>query len=482
MAIQFHPLPLEIFPDEARPYIARLNRELLELAGLEGVIRQPRAARRSDQSIVRRDEVQVDVSRITPTIAEVVSGASTVVGTPALVFGTANVVGTTSTAVSTNSQIALFGTATPAGVSDTGAVGTSGYAARADHRHAHTVFTSGDLHEDLLPRSGVRDMTGELGTDVGTFRSDVASGGVAFTFNSSNSFAAGDVFRFDDNASGMLAQSFEGHISTIRSEIATQTAALLHVQRTLVDDSRAILRGINVQPSVTGAIPGIVYTATHTGVGCALTFNVSDMPTTGTKTLNGGVFSAAINGGSTKTIATLRGGHFNVTDSGASMPVTNAYAGHFNASGTFAGGTVTNIYGIKTDAFTFGTNRWGGNFGNRVAITSPAADIQEVLNLTQSNTGGTTGSHIRFNDKAGTPTGLAAGDLWRNGSSLVFYDGAVQPRLAQLGTSATVTGHSAGIGGVATTDTSTFTGNSGSAAYTIGDVVRNLKDLGFLAA
>ena len=41
MGVQFHPLPVDVFPDEARPYIARLNIELRELFGLEGVIRNP---------------------------------------------------------------------------------------------------------------------------------------------------------------------------------------------------------------------------------------------------------------------------------------------------------------------------------------------------------------------------------------------------------------------------------------------------------
>jgi hypothetical protein len=136
MAIQFHPLPPELFSDKARPYIKRLNAELREVFGLEGAIRQPINAKRSDNTISRRASFQVDVSRITPSISEVVSGVSTVVGTPALTFGTANTVGSTTTAVSINSAIALFGTQAPRGLSLSAAVGTSGHAARADHVHA----------------------------------------------------------------------------------------------------------------------------------------------------------------------------------------------------------------------------------------------------------------------------------------------------------------------------------------------------------
>ena len=312
-----------------------------------------------------------------------------------------------------------FAFGSPVAIGSVTSDGTSGQVPRSDHVHAHGSFATGDYHSEYIKADGTRDFTGEVGTDVGTFRSDVASGGTGFTFNTSNSFTSGDIFRFNDNASGMLAQSFEGHISTIRSESATLTADLLHVRRTLVDDNRTPFRGINIQPAVSGVIAGVTYSPTLTGINCAMTFNPTSMSAIGSKTVNGGVFAAAINGAATATVATVRGGLFNVTDSGASMPVTNAYAGHFQISGSFAGG-LTNVYGAKTDAITVGTNRWGGNFGNRVAITSPAADAQEVLNLTQSNTGATEGVHVKFSDKAGDPPTPAAGDLWRNGDSFYF--------------------------------------------------------------
>src|SRR3990167_9279105 len=136
MALQFHPLPAEIFDEKARPYIKRLNFELRDLFGLEGTIRQPITTRSSDLTIARRSELQVAVSRITPSIASVVSGVSTVVGTPALTLGTANTIGSTTSALSVNSAIAMFGTQAPLGLSLSAAVGTSAYAARADHVHA----------------------------------------------------------------------------------------------------------------------------------------------------------------------------------------------------------------------------------------------------------------------------------------------------------------------------------------------------------
>jgi hypothetical protein len=51
----------------------------------------------------------------------------------------------------------------------------------------------------------------------------------------------------------------------------------------------------------------------------------------------------------------------------------------------------------------------------------------------------------------------------------------------QRATTGTVTGFTAGAG-TAVLDDSTFTGSTGATAYTIGDVVRALKELGFLAS
>ena len=53
--------------------------------------------------------------------------------------------------------------------------------------------------------------------------------------------------------------------------------------------------------------------------------------------------------------------------------------------------------------------------------------------------------------------------------------------VAQPSTTGTTTGFTSGSG-TAVLDDSTFTGDTGSTAYTIGDVVKALKDLGLLAA
>ena len=73
MALRFHELPLDAFDEKARPYIARLNKELRDLFALEAVMAQPVSTSRSDGSIVRGEEPQVAVTRITPSVATVAS-------------------------------------------------------------------------------------------------------------------------------------------------------------------------------------------------------------------------------------------------------------------------------------------------------------------------------------------------------------------------------------------------------------------------
>lgn len=53
--------------------------------------------------------------------------------------------------------------------------------------------------------------------------------------------------------------------------------------------------------------------------------------------------------------------------------------------------------------------------------------------------------------------------------------------IAQYATTGTTTGFTAGSGTASKSD-STFTGNTGSTAYTVGDVVRALKLLGLIAS
>jgi len=75
-------------------------------------------------------------------------------------------------------------------------------------------------------------------------------------------------------------------------------------------------------------------------------------------------------------------------------------------------------------------------------------------------------------------TGAVTTTMTLSGALAGFY--GVTP-VAQPSTTGTTTGFTAGVGTAVLSD-STFTGNTGSAAYTIGDIVKALKNLGLLAA
>ncbi len=75
MAIQFHELPVDAFPESVRPAIARFNRELRDLFALEGTIRRPLRTQRSDATVVRSSEIQVDASRVTGLSLATLGGA-----------------------------------------------------------------------------------------------------------------------------------------------------------------------------------------------------------------------------------------------------------------------------------------------------------------------------------------------------------------------------------------------------------------------
>lgn len=81
-------------------------------------------------------------------------------------------------------------------------------------------------------------------------------------------------------------------------------------------------------------------------------------------------------------------------------------------------------------------------------------------------------ANIVVNATTGTKIGTATSQ------KLGFFNATP---VIQPATTGTVTGFTAGAG-TAVLDDSTFTGNTGAAAYTIGDIVRALKGLGLLAA
>ena len=96
-----------------------------------------------------------------------------------------------------------------------------------------------------------------------------------------------------------------------------------------------------------------------------MTFSPTSTPALGSANIRGGDFNTTISG-SSKTVATLRGGFFSAElGAGYVGTVTDALGGDFRVFGVL-GGTATNVYAVRGQALTFGTNRWGGWFGNKV--------------------------------------------------------------------------------------------------------------------
>lgn len=99
-----------------------------------------------------------------------------------------------------------------------------------------------------------------------------------------------------------------------------------------------------------------------------------------------------------------------------------------------------------------------------VSSTTGAVSVTATLGASTSIT------NLEVSGNAGI--GNAATD------TLGFY-GAT--KVAQPATTGTVTGFTAGSG-TAAKDDSTYTGDTGTAAYTVGDIVKALKALGLLAS
>lgn len=143
--------------------------------------------------------------------------------------------------------------------------------------------------------------------------------------------------------------------------------------------------------------------------------------------------------------------------------------------------------GVVTTALTIGHNTNGTpttNFGTGLAFQAHDTTTINTA-IAAINAYWTTATHASrasrmdytVTDNAATRTVISIG---ANGSAATFSLFNVTPAI-QYATTGTATGFTAGAG-TTVTHLSTFTGNTGSTAYTIGDVVRALKLSGLVAA
>lgn len=428
MAATFHELPLEVFNQEARPYIARLNKELRDLFGLEGTIRQPRSASRSDQSVARGEALQVHTSRITPSIASVVAGVSTAVGTPALTFGLTNTVGSSTTAVSVNSAVALFDTTAPAGLAETAAAGTAAFAARRDHVHAgFTASTPGAIGSTAA--SGTADYASRID------HQHLYPAALRSTANAST------VTLTDDGS----AQTLTSTLGALNIQLPDSSTGSLVIKPSASGSGAANVVSLQIRPSIgnrTGIASAFFGGATLSGVTLrAWDGQFSSVANNQTSVeyygFDNSIFAFAPTAGSGAgniaygarflgpTITTATGSW---TDVG-SLRLKRAIKGN-----PFANPTVPLGYGIRFEMPNLGTTDQIGILleditdptehtpTNRIGMDIPAMRKGTLRIGARIAVDASTSANVHLNlvDKTADPAAPNAGDIWRNSNSLYF--------------------------------------------------------------
>lgn len=148
-----------------------------------------------------------------------------------------------------------------------------------------------------------------------------------------------------------------------------------------------------------------------------------------------------------------------------SGPVTSTNG--FITPGTIVvgGNTITGTELGYVDGVTPGTAT-----ASKALVLNASKGISTITSATITDL--TVGSTIVSNTSGGVKIGTATNQ------KIAFFNSAP---VAQQATTGTTTGFTAGSGTASKSD-STYTGNTGSTAYTVGDIVLALKNLGLLAA
>ena len=180
------------------------------------------------------------------------------------------------------------------------------------------------------------------------------------------------------------------------------------------------------------------------------------------------------------------------TTSGKTLTLKAPAALSADTTLTFPNGAGSNNQFLKTDGA--GNLSWGAGDGTGTVTSVGGTGTVNGLTLTGTVTstgnltlGGTLNLSSPPTIGGGTPAAGTFTNLTSTGNTILgnaptdtFGVYGVTPVVQPAGTGVTA-GFTAGMG-TAVLDDSTFTGNTGTAAYTIGDVVKALKDLGLLAA
>lgn len=316
------------------------------------------------------------------------------------------------------------------------------------------------------------DGAGNLSFD--TVAANPAGSDTQIQFNDGGSFGATEGFEFTDD--GTNQELFVGHRAATNGYIRFGT----------IDTGNYIWGasggGLNISSAtgILGLSSNVKISSTISMASGWVGISATGSHATSTLKLNA-------NSGA-NTIATIKSHGFHVTGQVTSEPTLLVQTPASHADNAFQVQDSTSAVLSAIDAS--GNIVAGGDGGTPSANTVRGANGSGTdiagANLTIAGGRGTgtgTGGHLIFQTAAAGGTGSSLNSLatmleLTDDSKIGFF--AATPVVQQAGTGETV-GFTAGSG-TAVNDDSTFTGNVGTAAYRISDIVKALKNYGLLAA